>query len=137
MQQGWAVVVWGTITFLKLKFMQLKFTSIIFRLSCILPENLNLTHQELCELIFVESSNRTLFRRIRAIVCACGWQRATLGSVVVELGAITFNMLGLLQPNFRRIFLLWKCILPQNLRSIGKVLFELFNSEYSCWMKTT
>jgi len=45
----------------------------------ILPENLNLIHQELCELLFVESSIRTLFRRIRAIVCARGWQRANLG----------------------------------------------------------
>jgi len=37
-------------------------------------------------------------------------------------------MLGLLQPNFRRI-------LPENLRLIGQVLFELFNFEYSYWTK--
>jgi len=49
-----------------------------------LPENLNLKHQELCELIFVESRSRTLFRHIREIVCARGWQHANLGSVVVE-----------------------------------------------------
>jgi len=49
-----------------------------------LPENLNLIHQELCELMFVESGNRTLCRLIRAIVYAHGWQRAILGSVVVE-----------------------------------------------------
>jgi len=60
---------------------QPKFTRIIFRLLCILPENLNLIIQEFCELIFVESSNRTLFRWVRAIVCAHGWQHANLGSV--------------------------------------------------------
>jgi len=60
---------------------QPKFTRIIFTLLCTLPEHLNLIHQELCELIFVEPSNRTLFQCIRAIVCARGWQRANLGSV--------------------------------------------------------
>jgi len=63
---------------------QPKFTRIIFRLSCIIPESLDLLHQELCELIFVESHSRTLFWRIKAIVCARGWQRTNLGSVVVE-----------------------------------------------------
>jgi len=29
-------------------------------------------------------------------------------------------MLGLLQPSFRRMFFLWQCILPENLRSSGK-----------------
>jgi len=71
-------------------------------------ENLNPVHQELCELIFVELTNRTLFRSIRIIVCARDWQCANLGSVVVEWGTITYNMLGLLQPNFRWMFFLWK-----------------------------
>jgi len=48
--------------FFKLEFVQPKFIRIIFRLLCILPENLNLIIQEFCKLIFVESSNRTLFR---------------------------------------------------------------------------
>ena len=46
-------------------------------------------------------------------------------------------MLRLLQPNFRWIFFAWECFLPENLRSIGRVLFELFNFVYSCWMKTS
>jgi len=41
-------------------------------------------HQELCEIIFFESRNRTLFPIIRIIVCVRGSQRANLGSVVVE-----------------------------------------------------
>jgi len=63
-----------------------------------LSENLNPVHQELCKLIFVESSNRTLFLSIRIFVCGnaliwVDWQRTNLGSVVVEEGAITFNTL--------------------------------------------
>jgi len=47
-------------------------------------ENLNPVHQELWELILVQSSNRTLFSSIRIIVGARGWQHATLGSVAVQ-----------------------------------------------------
>jgi len=48
------------------------------------PENLNSMHQELCELTIFELSNRTRSQRIGLIVCARGWQRANLGSVVFE-----------------------------------------------------
>ena len=70
----------------------------------IFSENLNPVHQELRELIFVESVKWTLFPSIRIIVCAHGWQCTNLGSVVVEWGAITSNMHGILQPNLRRMF---------------------------------
>jgi len=46
-------------------------------------------------------------------------------------------MLGLLQPNFGRMFFLRQSILPENLRSVGQAFFELFNLQSSCWMKTT
>ena len=45
-------------------------------------------------------------------------------------------MLGVLQPNFAWMFL-WRCILPENLRSTRQVFFEFFNFESSCWVKTT
>jgi len=65
---------------------------IIFELLLILSENLNPLHQELFELIFVESSNQTLVPEHQtnclcvwlATRCAHGWQRANLGSVVLK-----------------------------------------------------
>ena len=58
--------------FSKQKFLQPKFTRIIFGSLCIPPENLNSIHQELCELITFESSNRTLFPPHRTN-CLCAW----------------------------------------------------------------
>jgi len=75
----------------KLKLLQPKFTRIIFGLFCILPENLNSMHEELCKIIIFYWVTGLCYQHIWQIVHACDWQRTNSGSVIVEQSAITFN----------------------------------------------
>jgi len=127
--------------FLKLKLLQPKFTIIIFELLWIL----NPVHPELCELIFVYSSNRTLFPSIRIIVCARGWQRANLGSLFLSraqllLTCMVFSNQILDECSSREYasyLKIWGQIGRLRKFEVNREIFELFNFMYSCWMKTS
>jgi len=76
--------------------------------------------------VAIANATGKLARYSSSLLPICGgWKCVNLGSVVVVYGAITFNMLGLLQPKYRRIFL-WTCILPKNLRASTFWVIEIW-----------